>query len=43
MVNEGELEIPIAKTYPLKQVREAYKELEQHHTQGKIVLTLQEN
>jgi NADPH:quinone reductase-like Zn-dependent oxidoreductase len=43
MVNEGELEIPIAKTYPLKQVREAYKELEQHHTHGKIVLTLQEN
>ena len=43
MVNNGELEIPVAKTYPLKQVKEAYQELEQHHTQGKIVLTLQEN
>ena len=34
----GELEIPIAQTYPLEQVREAYRELEQRHTLGKIVL-----
>jgi NADPH:quinone reductase-like Zn-dependent oxidoreductase len=32
------LEIPIAKVYPLAEVREAYRDLEQRHTQGKIVL-----
>jgi NADPH:quinone reductase-like Zn-dependent oxidoreductase len=34
----GELVVPIAKTYPLDQVREAYAQLEQRHTLGKIVL-----
>jgi NADPH:quinone reductase-like Zn-dependent oxidoreductase len=34
----GRLEVPIAATYPLDQVREAYVELEQRHTRGKIVL-----
>jgi NADPH:quinone reductase-like Zn-dependent oxidoreductase len=34
----GRLEIPIAKVYPLAEVREAYRELEQRHTHGKIVL-----
>jgi NADPH:quinone reductase-like Zn-dependent oxidoreductase len=34
----GRLEIPIAKVYPLDDVREAYRELEQRHTRGKIVL-----
>jgi NADPH:quinone reductase-like Zn-dependent oxidoreductase len=34
----GRLEIPIAKVYPLAQVRDAYQELEQRHTRGKIVL-----
>ena len=43
MVNNGDLEIPIAKTYPLNQVQEAYKELEQRHTQGKIVLIASAN
>jgi NADPH:quinone reductase-like Zn-dependent oxidoreductase len=33
-----ELEIPIAQTYPLEEVREAYRELERRHTLGKIVL-----
>lgn len=33
-----ELEIPIASVYPLANVREAYRELEQRHTLGKIVL-----
>lgn len=32
------LEIPIAKVFPLSKVREAYQELEQRHTRGKIVL-----
>jgi NADPH:quinone reductase-like Zn-dependent oxidoreductase len=34
----GRLDIPIAKVYPLAEVREAYRELEQRHTRGKIVL-----
>ena len=34
----GRLEIPIARVYPLAEVRDAYRELEQHHTRGKIVL-----
>jgi NADPH:quinone reductase-like Zn-dependent oxidoreductase len=34
----GRLEIPIAKVYPLAEVRDAYRELEQRHTLGKIVL-----
>ena len=34
----GELEVPIARTYPLEDVREAFRDLEQGHTHGKIVL-----
>ncbi|WP_327350879.1 NADP-dependent oxidoreductase [Streptomyces sp. NBC_01304] len=34
----GELEVPIARTYPLEQVRDAFGELELRHTRGKIVL-----
>jgi NADPH:quinone reductase-like Zn-dependent oxidoreductase len=34
----GELEIPIAATYPLDRVKDAYEQLEQRHTRGKIVL-----
>jgi NADPH:quinone reductase-like Zn-dependent oxidoreductase len=34
----GELEVPIAGTFPLDQVRAAYSQLEQGHTRGKIVL-----
>jgi NADPH:quinone reductase-like Zn-dependent oxidoreductase len=34
----GQLEVPIAATYPLSEVRAAYRELEQRHTLGKIVL-----
>jgi NADPH:quinone reductase-like Zn-dependent oxidoreductase len=33
-----ELEIPIARVYPLAEVRAAYRELERRHTLGKIVL-----
>ena len=35
---KGELELPIAATYPLDQVRAAYDDLERRHTRGKIVL-----
>jgi NADPH:quinone reductase-like Zn-dependent oxidoreductase len=38
LIAAGQLEVPIAKIYPLAQVREAYRELEQRHTRGKIVL-----
>jgi NADPH:quinone reductase-like Zn-dependent oxidoreductase len=37
-VANGSLEVPIAATYPLEQVRDAYAELAQGHTLGKIVL-----
>lgn len=35
---DGTVEIPIARTYPLEQVRDAYAELSRRHTRGKIVL-----
>jgi NADPH:quinone reductase-like Zn-dependent oxidoreductase len=38
LIDEGRLEIPIARVYPLDQVRDAYAELERRHTHGKIVL-----
>src|SRR5207302_929599 len=38
LIAGGKLEVPIAAVYPLDQVREAYRELEQRHTLGKIVL-----
>jgi NADPH:quinone reductase-like Zn-dependent oxidoreductase len=34
----GALEVPVAGEYPLDQVQEAYRRLEQRHTRGKIVL-----
>jgi len=34
----GRIDLPIAKTYPLAQVREAFAELAERHTHGKIVL-----
>jgi NADPH:quinone reductase-like Zn-dependent oxidoreductase len=36
----GELTVPIAATYPLDKVREAYTELAKRHTRGKIVLRI---
>jgi NADPH:quinone reductase-like Zn-dependent oxidoreductase len=38
LVAGGELDIPIAATYPLTAVKDAYRELAQRHTRGKIVL-----
>ena len=38
LIDEGRLELPIAKVYPLEDVRDAFRELEQRHTRGKIVL-----
>ncbi|BBA98607.1 putative alcohol dehydrogenase [Actinacidiphila reveromycinica] len=34
----GEMEVPIARTYPLARVQDAFRELEEGHTHGKIVL-----
>ncbi len=38
LLADGRLTIPIAATYPLDQVREAFTELARRHTRGKIVL-----
>jgi NADPH:quinone reductase-like Zn-dependent oxidoreductase len=38
LIDRGKLEIPIASTYPLDRVQDAYRELEDGHTRGKIVL-----
>ena len=38
MIADGRLEVPIARIYPLREVREAFRDLEQRHTLGKIVL-----
>jgi NADPH:quinone reductase-like Zn-dependent oxidoreductase len=38
LVSAGKLEVPIAATFPLSEVRAAYARLEQGHTRGKIVL-----
>jgi NADPH:quinone reductase-like Zn-dependent oxidoreductase len=38
LLASGELELPIAATYALDRVRDAYRELERRHTRGKIVL-----
>jgi NADPH:quinone reductase-like Zn-dependent oxidoreductase len=38
LVASGAVEVPIAATFPLERVGEAYELLEQRHTRGKIVL-----
>jgi NADPH:quinone reductase len=38
LVASGAIEIPIAGTYPLERVADAFEELEHRHTRGKIVL-----
>jgi NADPH:quinone reductase-like Zn-dependent oxidoreductase len=38
LIADGRLEVPIAGTYPLSEVRAAYEQLETGHTRGKIVL-----
>jgi NADPH:quinone reductase-like Zn-dependent oxidoreductase len=38
LIASAELEIPIAATYPLDQVQDAYQRLAQGHLLGKIVL-----
>ncbi len=38
LIDRGELEVPIAATYPLEQVQDAFRLVERGHTHGKIVL-----
>jgi NADPH:quinone reductase-like Zn-dependent oxidoreductase len=38
LIDCGRLQVPIARTYPLAEVQDAYRELKQRHTLGKIVL-----
>jgi NADPH:quinone reductase-like Zn-dependent oxidoreductase len=38
LIDQGQLEVPIARVFPLEEVRDAYRELERRHTRGKIVL-----
>ncbi|UGQ11665.1 NADP-dependent oxidoreductase [Yinghuangia sp. ASG 101] len=38
LVASGRIEVPIAATYPLDRVRDAFADLEQRHTRGKIAL-----
>jgi NADPH:quinone reductase-like Zn-dependent oxidoreductase len=38
LIADGKLEVPIAAVYPLAEVRDAFRELEEGHTRGKIVL-----
>ena len=38
LIDAGELEVPIAASFPLGDVREAFQLLERGHTRGKIVL-----
>jgi NADPH:quinone reductase-like Zn-dependent oxidoreductase len=38
LIDQGQLEIPIAEVYSLERVRDAFRELERRHTRGKIVL-----
>ena len=38
LVASGQIELPIAATYPLENVRDAFAQLEERHTHGKIVL-----
>jgi len=37
MISDGKLEVPIARVYPLSEVREAFRWVEWRHTCGKIV------
>jgi NADPH:quinone reductase-like Zn-dependent oxidoreductase len=38
LIEQGAVELPIAKAYKLAEVRDAFRDLESGHTRGKIVL-----
>ena len=39
LVESGEIEVPVTKTYPLDKTAEALKQIEKLHTRGKMVIT----
>lgn len=39
LIASGDLEVPIAAVFPLAEVREAFRTLEERHSRGKIVLS----
>ena len=38
LIAASDLDVPIARVFPLDQVRDAYRALEQRHTRGKLIL-----
>jgi NADPH:quinone reductase-like Zn-dependent oxidoreductase len=40
LIAAGELEVPIAATFSLDQVQDAFRALEMRHTRGKLVLRM---
>jgi NADPH:quinone reductase-like Zn-dependent oxidoreductase len=42
LIASGDLIVPIAQTFPLEDVRDAYRRLEERHTLGKIVLLMRQ-
>jgi NADPH:quinone reductase len=40
LIERGQLEVPVAATFPLRDVRQAYELLERRHIRGKIVLII---
>lgn len=43
LIEDGQLIVPIAARYPLEEVHEAYTELAERRTRGKVVLTVSAN
>ncbi len=41
LIAAGELEVPIAGVFPLDDVRDADRALEERHTRGKLILSIQ--
>jgi NADPH:quinone reductase-like Zn-dependent oxidoreductase len=40
LIAAAELEVPVARVFPLDQVRDAYRALEERHTRGKLILSV---
>ncbi len=40
LIANGEIAVPVAQTFPLEDVRDAYRQLEERHALGKIVLLM---
>jgi NADPH:quinone reductase-like Zn-dependent oxidoreductase len=40
LIAAGELEVPVAGVFPLDRVQDAYRELEDRHTRGKLILSI---